>query len=438
MLILYEILYIISMLCYLPIFLVRGKYHRGFLMRLGIFPQGVINKIKDGQRVIWLHTVSVGETQAAAGLVKNLRETYPDVQFVISTVTKTGNQIAESLTCTQDLVIYLPLDIGFIVRKVINLLNPSLFIVAETEIWPNLIINLAKKDIPIVLINGRVSSGSFKGYKLIRPFIKKAIQKFFLLCMQTESDAQRIIELGAPKDKVKITGNMKFDIKKPETSSQKPDFALTEEEKLFIAGSTHRGEEKIILQVYKELLNSHSNLRLLIAPRHIERTEEVEGLVARFGFKSQRVSQVNKSLQLKAYNLKPVLVLDTVGQLKGLYALADIVFVGGSFIPHGGQNPIEPALFSKPVLFGPYMFNFSDIKEAFLNKKAALEVRDSQQLKDICLRILEDSRLSKELGEQAQEVVMENRGSTLRNLELIEGLLSTKSGRDWQAAGVEE
>ncbi len=260
-------------------------------MRLGIFPQSAINKIKH-RKVIWLHTVSVGEAQAADNLVKNLKREYSDFCLVISTVTKTGNKIAQKLIGIQDLVIYFPLDISFIVKRVISAIKPKLFIIAETEIWPNLIINLAKKGVPIALVNGRVSNNSFRGYKIIRPFLSRVLQSFSLFCMQTKEDAQRIVELGADRDKVKVTGNMKFDVQLSAISCRLSALGLSEEEKLFIAGSTHRGEEEIALQVYKELIKNYPNLRLLIAPRHIERTTEVEKLILRFGFKAQRVSQL--------------------------------------------------------------------------------------------------------------------------------------------------
>ena len=418
MLIFYDIIYILFTLCYLPVFLLRGKYHRGFLMRVGIFPQGVIAKLK-GRRVVWLHTVSVGEAQAAGALVRNLRQGYPDYFLLISTVTRTGNEIAQRLIGPEGLVIYSPLDIGFVVRRVANLINPRLFIIAETEIWPNLIINLAKKGVAVVLVNGRISRNSFRGYKIIRPFLKEVFRKFSLFCMQTKEDAQRIVSLGADEDKVKVTGNMKFDIQPTAHSPQPIDLGLKQNEQLFIAGSTHRGEEKIILRVYKELIKNYPNLRLLIAPRHIERTREIEGLINRFGFKAQKVSRIDLAQYAIRNTQYAILILDTVGQLKDLYAFAEFVFIGGSLIRHGGQNPIEPAVFSKPILFGPYMSNFSNVARAFLNKKAAVTVKDARQLKNNCLRLLDNPVLRKELGERAKEVVRENKGATLKNTELI-------------------
>ena len=392
-------------------------------MRLGVIPQNIIEKAKR-RKTIWLHTVSVGETQAASTLVENLKRQYPDFGLVISTVTATGNKIAKKLIEPQDAVIYSPLDISFIGKRVVDIINPRLFIVAETEIWPNLIINLAKKGVPIVLVNGRISLSSFRGYKIIRPFLRKILGKFGLFCMQTEEDAQRIITLGAKKDKVKVTGNMKFDINSSEFRVfMSSELGLKENEKLLIAGSTHRGEEEIILQAYKELVKNHSDLRLLIAPRHIERTQELERLITKFGFRAQRVSDIGLTMNYELRTTNSILILDTIGQLKGLYALADIVFIGGSLIPHGGQNPIEPAIFSKAIIFGPYMSNFSSVAGAFLNNKAAVLVRDARQLKNICIKLLKEVMFKKELGERAKELVGQNRGASFRNTELIKQLL---------------
>jgi 3-deoxy-D-manno-octulosonic-acid transferase len=425
MLIFYDILYLIFAICYLPFFLVRKKYHRGWFMRLGLFSPSIINKLR-GQKLIWIHAVSVGEVQAINILAKSIKRQYPHFRLVISTVTKTGNKVAQKLITSEDLAIYSPLDIGVIISRVVALINPQLFIVTETEIWPNLIVNLAKRGIPIILVNGRISSRSLKGYQIVRPLFKSVLQKFSLFCMQTEEDAQKIIFLGASEDRVKVTGNMKFDVQIIAQKAGVSGLGLVgKDEQLFIAGSTHRGEEKIILQTYREVVSNFPNLRLLLAPRHIERTQEIERLVVKFGFKSQRFSQLPLGLHLQSdtLNSQAILILDTIGQLKNLYAIAELVFVGGSLIPHGGQNPIEPAVFAKPILFGPYMSNFLNIVELFLNKQAAIMVKDAQQLKKSCLMLLDNQTLRKELGERAKEVVEKNKGASFTNLQLIRSLL---------------
>ncbi|MFH1245582.1 MAG: 3-deoxy-D-manno-octulosonic acid transferase [Candidatus Omnitrophota bacterium] len=416
----YNILYILFVLFYLPVFLLRRKGHPGILMRLGFFPDKVIERLR-GQKVFWVHTVSVGEAHAASCFIKVLKERYPGHRLVISTVTKTGNIVACNLAGKEDVVIYSPLDISFIVRRVIELVNPLLLIVAETEIWPNLIINLSKRNIPVVVVNGRISAGSFKGYKLFRAFMKSILEKVSLFCMQTENDAQKIIELGAERGRVKITGNMKFDVQSVDVAPQNIDLGLTKEERLFIAGSTHRGEERLILKVYKELVNDYPDLRLLIAPRHIERAPEIEQLIVEFGFAPCRFSQ---SAVRKPQTAQRIFILDTIGQLKTLYAHAEIVYIGGSLVPHGGQNPIEAAVFAKPILFGPYMFNFSAIAGEFLRQKAAIMVNNEEQLKEAWQKILRDGQLRKELGENAQQLIQQNQGATLRNINFIKEIIN--------------
>ncbi len=240
--------------------------------------------------------------------------------------------------------------------------------------------------------------------------------------MQNAQDAQRIIALGAEDHKVKITGNMKFDIQVSDLRPQAASIGLQRGQRLFIAGSTHRGEEEIILNVYNELIRIHPNLRLLIAPRHIERAKEIERLVDRFGLKSQRISQLNLNDSRFTIHDSPILLLDTIGQLKSLYALADIVFVGGSLVSHGGQNPIEPAVFSKAIIFGPYMFNFTNIADLFMNNQAALTVKDEQELKSACVKLLNEFQVTEDLGERARKIVEKNSGATLRNIELIKNL----------------
>ncbi|MBN2097721.1 MAG: 3-deoxy-D-manno-octulosonic acid transferase, partial [Candidatus Omnitrophica bacterium] len=377
---------------------------------------------------IWLHAVSVGETQAARPLVEYLKLKYPDSTLVISTVTATANKIAKNLISPNELVIYSPLDISFVVKKTLDLINPKLLIIAETEIWPNLIVNAASRNVPIVMVNGRISSGSFRNYKLFPCFLRPILLKINLFAMQTKTDAQRIIELGAEENKVKVTGNMKFDILGSEFVVRSSELGLKENEKLFIAGSTHRGEEQVILRAYQDLVKTHPDLKLLIAPRHIERVAEIEKLITRFGFRAQRVSAIfTTNYELPSFakasegrrTTNSILILDTIGQLRNLYQLADIVFIGGSLISHGGQNPIEPAYFSKAILFGPDMSNFSSVSETLLKQKAAILVRDAVQLKESCLSLLTDSEMARDLGQRAKQIIEQNRGATFKNLELI-------------------
>jgi 3-deoxy-D-manno-octulosonic-acid transferase len=398
------------------VYLFKGKFHRGFLARLGVLPENL-----SLDRPIWIHAVSLGEVISIRGLVEELRKVFPDKKFVISTVTPAGNKIAKTLVKDKDLVTYLPLDFSFIVRNIVSRINPGIFIIAETEIWPNLITCLYKKNIPIITVNARISDASLKGYSAIRFLIKPILNKISLFCAQTESDADRLKRLGASPDKVKVTGNMKFDqLGLAQVPGYRERLGLDFTSKLFIAGSTHPGEEEIILSAYSGLLNKFPGLKLLIAPRHPQRAKDLLKITAVYGFKGLEVSGLNP-VNINPKD-KPVFILDTVGELVNFYSGADIVFVGGSLIKRGGHNILEPANFGKPVIFGPHMFNFRDIAGMFLKNNAAIMVNTKADLASAIEEILKsDSRVT-QLVDNARGVIARNQGATLRNIEAIKSI----------------
>ena len=419
MIIIYNFIALVILLIYFPVYLLRRKFHSGLWQRLGVLPKSL-----NLGKPIWIHAVSVGEAAACRGLVDGLRKIYPEKKFVISTVTTTGNKIAQTIAQPGDFVCYLPLDFSFFVKKVINRVNPSLFIIAETEIWPNLITCLWKKGIPVAVVNARISDGSFRGYFMLRAFLKPILRRISLFCAQTQVDADRLMAIGAEVDKIKVTGNMKFDLSRREYSEKdcsnfKEKLAITFKEKLLVAGSTHSGEEKIILEVYKSLLEDLPGLRLLIAPRHPERAEEVGVLIRSFGFEPLRTSSLNPS---NPSNSITIFVLDTIGELLNYYAIADIVFVGGSLIKKGGHNILEPASLAKPIIFGQYMFNFRDTANLFLKNSAAIQVNNAKELQDKISVLLNDVDLGISMGKNAQKLIRENLGATQRNIKLIETL----------------
>jgi len=414
MFILYDLIFLIFTLICLPVYLFKGKFHRGFLARLGVLPG---NLSLDGP--IWIHAVSLGEAISIRGLVQGLRESYPSKRFVISTVTPTGNKIAQTLAREGDLVTYLPLDFSFIVRRVINRIKPEIFIIAETEIWPNLISYLYSRAIPVVTVNARISDASFKGYSSVRPLISAVLNKISLFCAQTGLDENRLKQLGVRADKIKVTGNMKFDQLNLSigVGGCKERLGLNPADRLFIAGSTHPGEEEVILAAYSSLLNKFPNLKLLIAPRHPQRSKDVLGRISGFGFNGIEVSKINLRDSTAPNN--PVFVLDTVGELVNFYAAADIVFVGGSLIKKGGHNILEPARLGRPIIFGPYMFNFRDIAGEFLRNNAAVTVEGRDGLISAVEEILKDAAKSARLANNARQVIAMNQGATKRNIEAI-------------------
>jgi 3-deoxy-D-manno-octulosonic-acid transferase len=429
MFIVYDLTFLVISIFYLPVYLFRRKFHRGFLSRLGI-----LSKVKL-DRPIWIHAVSVGEVVMIRPLLAVLRRNFPDKQFVISTVTATGNKIAKGLAGEKDLVTYLPLDFSFVVRRVICRINPSLFIIAETELWPNLITQLHKKQIPIVVVNGRISDSSFRGYCAIRLLLRTFINKVTKFLVQSARDEMRLLALGVDPERIQVTGNMKFD--HAECAGAKRNCAelrarlnLLPGERLLVAGSTHPGEEAVVLSAYQKLGADSGNLRLLLAPRHPQRAGEIERLVKKYKFTPMKVSrlvglpvsQFNRPTG-KPANRQTVFILDTVGELLNYYAIADVVFIGGSLVKKGGHNILEPALFAKPILFGREMFNFRDIAELFLQNGGAILAANKEELFLKLKFLLASPVLISQLGKTAQELVLKNQGAAARNLEVIKGLI---------------
>lgn len=419
--IIYDLTFLVVAIFYLPIYLLRRKFHKEFLLRLGILPKDL-----NLNNPIWIHAVSVGEVMTIRRLIEELRIIYPGRRFVISTVTPTGNKIAKSVAGYNDFVTYLPLDFSFITRRVIDKISPSLVILAETEFWPNFISYLYRKKIPVITVNGRISDASFRGYLLIKFLLRRVLEKISLFCMQTQRDAKKLMHLGISKDKIKVTGNMKFDVSnfidlKANFIDLRSKLYLNSNDKLFVAGSTHPQEEEIILDVYRELHKTFPNLRLLIAPRHPERAGDIAKIVSRFGFKQVLISNMPPECSTCISN--SIFILDTMGQLINFYAIADIVFVGGSLVRRGGHNILEPATFEKPIIFGPYMFNFRDIAELFLTNNAAIMIHNQEELKINIVKLLNSPQEGLELGRRAKDLILQNQGATKRNIGFIKDIL---------------
>ncbi len=404
------------MLFYLPFAFLRGKLHRGIFVRLGFLPSGA-----RFNRPIWLHAVSVGEILAARPLLEELRKRYPEKQIVISTVTTTGNELARGIAARGDYVFYLPFDLSFIVKKFITLIKPVLFLSVETEIWPNLISYLYQNKVVVAIVNARISPGSYRGYRCVYYLIRGILRKISLFCVQTESDAERFVRLGAPREKIKVTGNMKFDIQPRQTDLRLSDLGLNENDKLIVAGSTHSGEEEIILRVFRSLRKVMPLVKLLIAPRHPERAKEVERLALEKGLKPCFISRLGTDATASAG--AEVFILDTIGQLACLYSLATVVFVGGSLVKKGGHNIIEPAQFAKPIIIGPHTYNFRQITEYFFRQEAVAVVKNEEELEESLRILLENDARRKSLSRNAYEIISLHRGAAEKNAELLAAFL---------------
>jgi len=420
----YNLISTIGVILGLPFFLIKlittPKYRPGAAQRLGFYPKEAIEKLR-GEKVLWIHAVSVGEVIAALPLIRELRRRYPDRKIVVTTVTATGNRIAHSQAKEADVVLFFPFDLKPVVDKTIRLIHPSLFILIETEIWPNCIHALFRKKIPTLIVNGRISHGSFSGYRRVRFLMKRVLTEITAFSMQTGEDARRIISLGAPPDRVRNTGNIKFDISarpfpSEEQQKMRHDFLLPRKGPILIAGSTHRGEEEIIINIYRELRKIHPDLLLILAPRHPDRCNEVEGLLRQAGFPWQKRSRPEEG--------KEILLLDTVGELSRLYGIATVAFVGGSLVPHGGHNILEPAVYGVPVLFGPHMRNFPEISKIMKARQGGIECNNTAQLRQAIEELLKDRIKREAIGHAGRTIIEENQGALEQTLTLIDRLLS--------------
>jgi 3-deoxy-D-manno-octulosonic-acid transferase len=420
MFIFYDLINLLFIIMYLPVFLVKRKMHPCFSRRLGQYPKGLVFS-----RPVWIHAVSVGEMVNMRQLFLGLSAEFAAEQYVFSTVTPTGNKIAAGLARKNDVVTYLPLDLSGIVNSVLDRIQPRLFIIAETEFWPNLLTALHSRTVPVIIVNGRISDKAVAGYRRIRWIIAPLLQRVSLFCMQSRADADRVISLGARPDTVKVTGNMKFDQRVPaslkQDSRRKEQLGIQPGEQCLVAGSTHPGEETQLMRAFTQIAAKNPRVRLIIAPRHPERSAEVEACVRRHGFEPVRISKMTAP----AAPQSGVFIVDTIGVLLSYYAIADVVFVGGSLIPHGGQNFLEPAFLNKPVVFGPSLFNFRDIARQFLDQRAAVLVNSADELAMAVETLLADRQKASDLVRAAQGLIQQNLGATERNLSYIKEFMRT-------------
>ncbi len=388
----------------LLLFLLKPKYRAGFFVKTGFYP-----KIKDDRPSVLFHAVSVGEVNAVEGLIKRFKKDFPGFRIILTTVTKTGQQVAKNkLGSTADLITYFPYDFPFSVNAALDALSPKAVIIAETEIWPNFSKYANKKNIPLIIVNGRISPSSYKNYSKLSFFFKKILSFYSLILMQSKTDAQRIIDIGADKGKVEVMGNLKFDIENlmsfEETEQLKASLELNGK-KLILAGSTHKGEDEIILDVFKKLHAKHPELRLMIAPRHPERNISVLKLIADSGF--------NFGLRSKRSNFtdNQIILLDTMGELGKLYSAAYASFIGGSFSGTGGHNPLESCIYNVPVLSGPTVFNFKDIYEYLTSNGAAQIVKNGNELYCAFDKLLSQPEAYNLASLSCSEIFSANRGA---------------------------
>lgn len=433
MLIVYNLLVTAFFILTAPYYLVqmarREKYRAGLRQRLGIYPASV-QRAPGAKRRIWFHAVSVGEVAAVTPLVRLARHEFPGWDIVLSTVTMTGQRIARDTLKGAATVIYFPLDLRFAVRRALKAIAPALIVLVETEIWPNFINAARRAGIPLAIINGRISDRSFRGYRLGRFFLRPLLNMVSIFSMQTELDAERIQAMGADAARVTVGGNMKFDCglapaDEPARLAILGSLGLKGNQDIIVAGSTHEGEEEILLEVMQLVVREHPRAALVLVPRHPERAPEVREMAEARGFRCAIRSALPRGASLAPGT---VLIVDTIGELVNIYRVATVVFVGKSLVDGGGQNVIEPATLGTPVIFGPSMHNFREAAELLLRNGGAIRVRDGRELAGSIRMLLGDKPAREELGRRAAETMAGSRGATRKNLALIKELIAKTPG----------
>ena len=428
MYLLYSVVSLLVLLAALPYFLYEALRHKKYVgslgQRLGHLP---VSFNLDGDASIWVHAVSVGEVLAARPLLAELRARYPRLRLFLSTTTRTGQQIARRLSDV-DGVFYFPFDWAFTVRRTLDIVRPRLFVMMETEIWPNLLRECRARGVASVLVNGRISYRSYPRYRLVKPFFRRVLADVDRFCVQGEETAQRLAALGADPDRIVITGSLKFDsLTSSPTPGRGPErvlrfFRMSPGRQVIIAGSTLKGEEEAVLHAFNRLRMKGGRPLLILAARHPERFRDVERLCRQEGLATVRRSE----LAIDAEPRADAVILDTIGELAQLYQIATVVFVGGSLVPAGGHNILEPALFGKPIVFGPHMENFGEIAEAFLANGAAVQVASEREFEEAMVTLMGDPVRRARLGAAARALVDANRGAKDRTLAVIVDLLPTE------------
>ncbi|HEX9780906.1 MAG TPA: 3-deoxy-D-manno-octulosonic acid transferase [bacterium] len=421
----YQLLYVLGFMLYLPRALWRRRLpHRGWRMRLGRLPPEVLARAA-GTRPVWVHAVSVGEVLAARPLLAALRARAPAEPLVVSTVTPSGFGLARQDMRQAGAAIYLPLDLRVCIERTLRGIHPKALLLMESELWPMLIRGARAFEVPVAVVNGRVSPRTIARARRLTRWMAAQLVQVDRFLMQSELDAERIIALGAPADRVQVTGNLKWDA----CVGTRPDPAGVEQlagrlrlngrDRVLVAGSTHRGEERALLDAARVLAQRGCPVKLILAPRHLERLGEVETLIRECGRASMRLSQAQT-----ADSDWDVGIIDTFGELPRYYGVATVAFIGGSLIPHGGQNPLEAASLGKPVVYGPFMHNFPHICEQLIAGRAAEQLARPDDLARALAALFEDPAGAQAMGRRAQELVARHAGSAGRTLEALQPLLA--------------
>lgn len=417
MTLLYDLFLLLYGLCTLPVLAAKGKLREGAQERQGFLPAGAAERLA-GQKTVWIHAVSVGEARLAVRLIRDLAAREPSTAVVLTTTTASAQSIAREAVGREAVVTFCPFDLSWMMRRFLDAVRPSAIVILETEVWPNLLKLAQERGLPVLVVNARLSDRSFPVYRRSRLFVGPTFGRITRCLAQTEEHARRFRAIGVDPAHVRVTGNMKFDLEAP-VVSEANRIAMTlfraGSQALWLAASTHSGEEEQVLEAFQAIRTRLPSVKLTIAPRHLERTASVEKIIRSKGFNCAKISE------FKAGRGEPadVLLVDEWGILNQLYALVDAVFVGGSLVPVGGHNLAEPAVAGSPVLYGPWMQNFKDMEEEFRNVNAGIRVADARDLERRIVELFQNPASRQQLAARSRAVVTANAGATDRNLEEI-------------------
>ncbi len=414
----------------IPLVLISDKRRKTVFQRLGLIrlPPEVMreNSEMSIKKRVWVHGLSVGEVLSAIPLVKMLNECSAVSHLVFSASTKTGYEIAtQHLTGNVESIFYFPYDLAFSVRRITQKIAPEVVVIVETDIWPNFLFEMKKRRASVLLVNSRLSKASFNGYKRLGFFTKQVFLNFVHICAQSSEDAERFRRLGVPKDRITVTGNIKFDeahqtLGLEDIEKLKRSMNIQPAQKVLLAGSTHPGEEEILLKAYTRLKRHNGDLLLIVAPRNPDRSGSIFRMFNSAGFSVGLMKEINKIFTDKKFD---VIIIDAMGLLKKIYAVSDIAFIGGSLVKCGGHNPLEPAAFSKPILFGEDMSDFADISGMLLKAEGAVCVKDAEDLYDAVVSLIEDDNKALDMGKNALGIFTANKGAVEKTMKVIKGYL---------------
>ena len=430
----YNILLNFAFIISFPYLLLRALLEKGGVWeRMGRLSKEKV-KFLSTKNIIWLHAASVGEVKALSTIIPQLKKENPEISLIVSVVTKSGRKEAERILSVGkevEFVFYVPIDLKRFVKRAQSFLNPRALILVETELWPNLIKEAKRRGCWVALINGRISGKSLSKYLLLKSLFAETLSYVDLFCMQSEEDAERIKKLGADKDKIKVLGNLKFDrmitqISEVDKNMLKEKLSIPVDIKVMVGGSVRNGEEEILVRVFKRLKKDGESLLLLLAPRYLGRMKKIEKMLSLQELDFIRKSELDGKTLLKNQR---IILLDTMGELAWIYALADVAFVGGSLVPIGGHNLLEPAVYGIPVIFGPYVDHFKTAADLLIQCGGGIKIKNEEELYTKVSDLLKDEEKRRRMGKAAQEAIKKQSGVSQKTAQLILTQLEQKSNR---------